>query len=355
MIAVLGAGSMGSVIAEDLIAEGEVTVIDTSKAALDKVRGCNVFLGDVFDFDGFDSVELFITALPADAAYEIVKKLLSLGKNVVDISFTDYDPFVLDNIAKKNKAIFIPHAGFAPGLSNILAGKLYYSEGSRNMEIIVGGLQKRHIPPMDYVPTFNASSVIDEYNRPARYLIDGEVRKAEPLETLESITIDGIGLLDTFYSDGLATILDTFNDASIIEKTVRYHGHLEKMKFLRDMGYFSGSSADNCSPRKVTERIFRSMVRDEKDLSILQVTQLDGTHLQFTCIDSYDEILGISSMRRMTGYSAASISSALLKGKIDETGVYPAEWIGRETAIYDFILKRLMDHGITIELTRPQK
>ncbi len=278
-----------------------------------------------------------------------------MEKNVVDISFTDYDPFVLDNIAKKNKAIFIPHAGFAPGLSNILAGKLYYSEGSRNMEIIVGGLQKRHIPPMDYVPTFNASSVIDEYNRPARYLIDGEVRKAEPLETLESITIDGIGLLDTFYSDGLATILDTFNDASIIEKTVRYHGHLEKMKFLRDMGYFSGSSADNCSPRKVTERIFRSMVRDEKDLSILQVTQLDGTHLQFTCIDSYDEILGISSMRRMTGYSAASISSALLKGKIDETGVYPAEWIGRETAIYDFILKRLMDHGITIELTRPQK
>ncbi len=80
MIAVLGAGSMGSVIAEDLIAEGEVTVIDTSKAALDKVRGCNVFLGDVFDFSRFDSVELFITALPADAAYEIVKKLLSLGK-----------------------------------------------------------------------------------------------------------------------------------------------------------------------------------------------------------------------------------------------------------------------------------
>ena len=355
MIAVLGAGSMGSVIAEDLIAEDEVTVIDTSKTALDKVKGCNVFLGDVFDFDRFDSVELFITALPADAAYEIVKKLLSHGKSVVDISFTDYDPFDLDDISKKNKAIFIPHAGFAPGLSNILAGKLYYSEDSRNMEIIVGGLQKKHIPPMDYIPTFNAGSVIDEYIRPAKYLVEGEVRMAEPLETLETLTIEGIGHLDTFYSDGLATILDTFNGASIIEKTVRYHGHLEKMKFLRDMGYFSGSSADNCSPRKISERIFQSLVKDEKDLSILQVRQLDGARLQFECIDSYDEILGISSMRRMTGYSAASISSAILKGHIEETGVYPAEWIGRETAIYDFVLKRLMDHGITVELKRPQK
>lgn len=348
MIAVIGAGAMGSVIAEELSRANEVAVIDTSRESLSRVNVESKFLGSPLDFPGIGDIDLAVTALPAEQARGIVESLLRMGRNVVDISFTDYDPFELKETAEDGDAVYVPHAGFAPGLSNILAGYLYYSEGSRDIEILVGGLQEEPMPPMGYRPTFNAGSVIDEYTRPARFLRGGKVETAEPLETVEGMEMEGLGKLETFYSDGLATLLDTLTDATVIEKTLRYPGHLEKMRFLRDMGYFSSDPVGNCSPREISDGIFRNLGGDFRDLSILEVKSLDASGTSFSCIDHYDESTGTTSMGRMTGYSAAAVAKAVHAGMAGSPGVFATEWIGRDRKFFSFILDDLATHGIEI-------
>ena len=349
MIVVVGAGGMGSVIARDLSRNNDVTVIDSNPNALSALDGVETFNGPVNEFRGLITADVVVTALPSEVAPEIMRYLLKKGKKVVDISFTDYNPFELDSLARTNKALYVPHAGFAPGLSNILAGWLYYSEQSRDIEILVGGLQEKPLPPMNYFPTFNASSVIDEYTRPARYLKNGKVVTAEPLETIEKEDVSGLGGLETFYSDGLATILDTFRDATVIEKTYRYPGHLDKMKFLRDMGYFNDAKLDGCTAREISNEIFRRLAGDYRDLSILKVRSLDGNRTAYQCVDHYDAKTGTTSMSRMTGYSAAAIAEGVLKGYVPETGVFATEWIGKHEEYFDHVLKYLKTRSITVE------
>lgn len=352
MIVVIGAGGMGSVIARDLSRKNDVTVIDSNPAALEPLEALDrvkTFSDPLNEFRGLVTADLVVTALPSEVAPDIMKYLLKKGKKVVDISFTDYDPFELDSLAKQNKALYVPHAGFAPGLSNILAGWLYYSEGSMDIEIAVGGLQEKPMPPMNYFPTFNASSVIDEYTRPARYLENGKVKTADPLETIGQEDFGDIGGLDTFYSDGLATILETLRDATVIEKTYRYPGHLDKMKFLRDMGYFSDREKDGCSPRQVSNEIFRSLAGDHRDISILKVKSLDGKKTEYQCIDHYDTRTGTTSMARMTGYSAAAIADGILEGLAPDVGVFATEWIGKQKEYLDHVLDYLKGRSVKVE------
>lgn len=349
MIVVIGAGGMGSVIARDLSRKNDVTVIDSNPKALEALEGVKTFSDPVNEYRGFVTADLVVTALPSEVAPEVMKYLLKKGKKVVDISFTDYDPFELDSLAKLNHGLYVPHAGFAPGLSNILAGWLYYSEESRNIEIAVGGLQEKPMPPMNYFPTFNASSVIDEYTRPARYLENGKTKTADPLETMGKEEFANMGELDTFYSDGLATILETFRDATVIEKTYRYPGHLDKMKFLRDMGYFSDQVKDGCSPRQVSNEIFRNLAGNFRDISILKVKSLDGKKTEYQCVDHYDTQSGTTSMARMTGFSAAAIADGVLKGFAPDEGVYATEWIGKQKEYLDHVLNYLKERKVKVE------
>lgn len=352
MILVIGAGGMGSVIAQDLAQNHEVTVIDSSRESLDRLKNVRIHLGTISDFGSTDKVELAVTALPAEAARPVVENLLRKGIDVVDISFTDYDPFELNEIAKEHGAVYVPHAGYAPGLSNILAGWLYYSEGSRDIEIIVGGLQEEAMPPMNYRPTFNPSSVIDEYTRPARYLVKGKLEAAEPLETVETFQMEGVGALESFYSDGLATLLDTMKDATVIEKTLRYPGHLDMMRFLRDMGYFSDEKIDGASPREISNGIFKRLAGSYPDLSILRVFAKDLPEKWFECVDHFDRGGNLTSMGRMTGFSAAAIAQAVHEGYVKQHGVFATEWIGRDRDFFERILGYLSGRGISIR--RPE-
>ncbi len=341
---------MGRVIARDLSATEDVLVADTDPVALAKLEGIRKFKGNYMEMPGLEKADLVVAALPSEVGHDAVKFALGMGRNVVDISFTDYDPFEFDDMAREHGCLYIPHAGFAPGLSNIIAGKLYYGHGSRDMEILVAGLQEKPMPPMGYIPTFNASSVIDEYTRPARYIVNGSIREAMPLETIEPMELEGFGKLESFYSDGLSTILSTFREGSIVEKTLRHPGHMEKMKFLHDMGYFSSEKIGNSSAREISDELFRRTVRDVPDVSILRVTPKDGKGPEYSIIDRFDSRNRVSSMGRMTGFSAAAMAKAVLESKIHGRGTFPAEWIGKDGTSFSFVMEYLKERSIDIRV-----
>ncbi len=346
-IVVLGAGMVGRAIIYDLSKDYDVVVFDKSKNVLEKLDIKRKFTESIFDKkDILDSVDTVVSALPGSISFETIKKLIMKGKNVVDISFMPQDPFDLEQLAKENNVIFIPDAGFAPGLSNIFAGYLYKNvRNIESIEIYVGGLPEKKVPPLDYAITWNVEGLIDEYTRPARYIRDGEVFTMDPLDKIEPFCISNIGAFETFYSDGLRTLLKTLKIKNMFEKTIRYAGHLEKMKLLRDLGYLSQENINECIPRKITENLFEKMKTKVTDISILLVKGIGEINIDLYVYDK-QEMDDITSMGKMTGFTAAIITRML--DMIDYHGVYPPEFIGFEKNLFEHLKEELKRRKINV-------
>ena len=98
-------------------------------------------------------------------------------------------------------------------------------------------LPKRPTPPFNYKAAFSPADVIEEYTRPARLVEEGVVVVREALSEVERVELPGVGGLEAFNSDGLRSLL-ALPIPNMREKTLRYAGHAEQMRLLRDAGFF---------------------------------------------------------------------------------------------------------------------
>ncbi|MDH2904938.1 MAG: saccharopine dehydrogenase C-terminal domain-containing protein [Methanomassiliicoccales archaeon] len=354
MILVLGAGLVGRAIATDLSADCDVVVCDVSSKSLRSLDGVRKYRGNVFDNRALiERSEAVVSALPGSISCGIVRKLLRMGKHVVDTGFMAEDPMSMEGIARRQGCIYVPDAGYAPGLSNVLAGHLYRTMSPVSIEILVAGLPSEDIAPFHHAPTFNVEGLIDEYTRPARIIRNGNIVQIDPLSEIRSISFPGFGRLEAFYTDGLRTLLKTINVRNMYELTLRYPGHLASMRFLRDMGFFSDSAAGGIVPRAVTETLFSSAGSDFRDLCLTKVAAVkDDITVEFTSIDRFDEKTGTKSMARMTGYTAAVIARLLLDGYIEGRGVLPPEYLGFDDRLFSVLFSALRKRGIVFRSRR---
>ena len=58
--------------------------------------------------------------------FDVLKTVINCGKDIVDISFFNEDPFALDELAKEHDVTAVVDCGVAPGMSNIILG--YHNE-----------------------------------------------------------------------------------------------------------------------------------------------------------------------------------------------------------------------------------
>ena len=104
----------------------------------------------------------------------------------------------------------------------------------------MGGLPVERNWPWEYKAGFAPADVIEEYVRPARQVENGEVVVHEALSEPELVHFEGLGSLEAFHTDGLRSLTETLGDIpNIREKTLRYPGHIERMRALREAGFFS--------------------------------------------------------------------------------------------------------------------
>ena len=153
-ILILGAGMIGSAIASDLAPGFDVTVIDIDESRLEKlsqkysvktlrenISKKEILTGRVKLFD------LIICAVPGFMGYKTLKNIIDAGKDVVDISFFEEDPFELDELAKRKNVTAVVDCGVAPGLSNIVLGHHNSKMKIEYFECLVGGLPfERKLP-----------------------------------------------------------------------------------------------------------------------------------------------------------------------------------------------------------------
>ena len=379
-IIVLGAGLVGSAIVKDLVREDEyeVLAVDFNQAALDKLKAESSVTTKQVDLSKkgiitslVENYDLVISAVPGFLGFSTLQAIISAGKNVVDISFFNEDPFLLDDLAKENDVTAVVDCGVAPGLCNIIAGHVTENlEETESYLCYVGGLPEVRRWPYEYMAVFSPADVLEEYTRPARFIENGEEIIYPALSDIELINFPGAGTLEAFNTDGLRTLRHTLSIPSMREKTLRYPGHANLMRIFRESGFFSSDPIEvdgqQVKPISLTSRLLFDqwiLAEGEKELTVMQVVLVgqqgkDLVTYKYDLLDRFHPQTGVTSMARTTGYTCTIVARQLLRGMITHKGICPPEFIGQTEGCFEDLLKEYKKRQIHLRETvtrRPLK
>ncbi len=370
-IAVLGVGRVGKAVALDLAREGEfdVTAVDRSQETLARIpgdAGINTLRADLADADevarALGGQDLAVGAVPGFLGFRTLQAVLEAGYPVVDMAFAPEDPMQLNGLARQQGLVAVVDAGIAPGMSNLILGRLEEElDETTRFECMVGGLPVVRHWPFQYKAPFSPVDVLEEYTRPARLRRNGRTRVVPALSDVEMLDLPEVGALEAFNTDGLRTLLKTCETPNMVEKTLRYPGHAEWMKGLRASGFFRSEAmdvdGDTVVPLKLTGKLLEeawAFDESEEDLTIMRLV-VDGVRdgkeerHSFHLLDRYDAETGTSSMARTTGYTCTAMVRAVAQGLYREPGVSPLELVGGEKKIYDFVMDELKTRGVEFQ------
>ncbi|MCX6280884.1 MAG: saccharopine dehydrogenase NADP-binding domain-containing protein [Bacteroidetes bacterium] len=212
-ILVLGAGMVGGAMALDLSKDErfEVTVVDYNAEALAKVAAAGkvqVLHRDLKDpatvrelAGAFDMV---VNAVPGFMGFQTFKAVIQAGRDIVDISFFIEDPFTADEMAREQNVTAVMDCGVAPGMCNVLIGDAHHLlDTTENVVYYVGGLPELREWPYEYKAVFSPVDVLEEYTRPARFIVGGTTVVKPALSDPELMNFPGVGTLEAFNTDGL--------------------------------------------------------------------------------------------------------------------------------------------------------
>ncbi len=372
-VIVLGCGKIGSVMARDFSESNrgaEVVLADRSveraKEAAAGITGAGWVELDTADrpelvrvLRGFD---LVLGALPGDYGYGALEASVEAGVDMVDVSYTPEIPLGLDGPAKEADVTVIPDCGVAPGLSSILVGRAASKlDKVESAHILVGGIPETPVPPLGYTITWSAEGLIDEYVREVSVVEGGRVVRVPALSGLEEVDFPGVGRLEAFYTDGLRTLIQSLPDVdSMYEKTLRYPGHVEGVRLLRELGFFDEEPLEvegrRVSPRLLTARLLeRSLRRPEVGDLLAMIVEVKGevdgaaSGYRYYVLDRFDKASGVTAMARTTAYTASIVAGMLAGGAIEEKGVLPPERLGMDEGIAEGLLSELGKRGVIVE------
>jgi len=245
-------------------------------------------------------------------------------------------------------------------MDNVILGRYNEIMKLTDFECLVGGLPKTKKWPFCYKAPFSPIDVIEEYTRPARYVENSKEIVREPLTDCEYVEFDKVGTLEAFNSDGLRSIIYTMpHIPNMKEKTLRYPGHVEYVKVLKESGFFDTEKIEvggtMVSPLEFTSKLLFNewkLGETEEEITVLRVT-LKGENAKgeteeviYSMHDEYHKETETSSMARTTGYTATAAANLFLEGLFSEKGVFPPELLGKHKVCFDYFLHYLEERNI---------
>ncbi len=373
-VVVLGGGVVGEAVAWDLsrvapVADVTVADMDAGRlAVLGQRLGVATRQADLRDLAAVERLvedaDITVGTLPSTLALAVIERMARLGRRHVDVSFLADDPRVFDAHARSSGATIVYDCGVAPGLSHLLVGDGVRQLAHTTMaRIDVGGLPIDPRPPFFYKAPFAPADVIEEYTRPARLVRGGQVITLPALSEPATYDVPGVGPLEAFNTDGLRSLVDTVAADAMVERTLRYPGHLAAMRVLADAGFFDTTPVpvrgQNVVPRDLASAVLFPQWQyapGERDLTVLRVdvagVDLNGAARAWAwhMVDRPRPGSPLSSMARTTGCPAAITARWLHEGRVTAPGVHPPERLGLD-GHGDAMLKALAARGIDVSVS----
>jgi saccharopine dehydrogenase-like NADP-dependent oxidoreductase len=339
-ILVLGGGQMGTVVATDLAQRHHVTVADIEE----EPEGRRPFAWtrmnashppDLIDELRSNRPDLIVCALPGNIGYGAVKTVIEQGINCIDISFAPEDTFDLSVLAQNNQCSVVYDCGFAPGLPNLIVGHALRTKamGLRDVRIYVGGMARNSaINPYGYVCTWSLDDLYDEFIRPARFKVGGELHHARPMVAPIEIVQVGPFHFESFISDGLRSLLNLKGIDNIVERTLRWPGHIAQVNnMLGNKSVFVTTIRKHCS--------------EGEDMVVMRV-DIDGIT---TTMQMYPKD-GLTAMARATALTCAATAEVASMTRLPK-GVMSLEDFGMRTGLFDIMMKELSKRNINFYST----
>jgi saccharopine dehydrogenase-like NADP-dependent oxidoreductase len=243
-IAIVGAGKIGSMIAELLVRSGDyaVTVIDRSETALERLETAAAVTKVAADIKQGDTLRKILegkyavlSAAPYHATRLIAEAAKSAGAHYLDLTEDVASTRAVKQLATGARTAFIPQCGLAPGFITIVASDLAsHFDELQDVRMRVGALPKFPSNALNYNLTWSTDGVINEYCEPCEAIVNGQLRETQALEELEEFSLDGV-LYEAFNtSGGLGTLCETLAGKvrNLNYRTIRYPGHAAIMKAL---------------------------------------------------------------------------------------------------------------------------
>lgn len=367
---VLGCGLVGATIARDM-AEDErfdVRVADVNKEALGKLAQrvkVETLATDLSDpaklREAIKDAGIVLGAMPSRFGLQTLRTVIEAGKNYSDISFMPEDALQLDALAKERGVTAVVDCGVSPGLSNLMIGYgRSLMDRADRAEIYVGGLPKARHWPFQYKAPFAPSDVIEEYTRPARLREHGALVVRPALSEPELMDFPLVGTLEAFNTDGLRSLLDTVDIPTMKEKTLRYPGHIELMRAMRETGLFDTQEIEvrgvRVRPLDVTSKLMFpkwTYEAGEEEFTVLRVIVegVKGGAAARRVFDLYDETdreTGTSSMARTTAFPCTIVARMIVDGTIGTQGVLPPERFAAQPGVFERMEAELRRRSVEI-------
>jgi lysine 6-dehydrogenase len=372
---VLGAGMMGSSAAYDMARCArveEVTLADADKKLAEaaakrvsklsgkKVRAVGVNASDRRQVIGLmkkndgalSAVPYFFNEKLAEWAIEAKCHFADLGGNNTVVR----KELALDKKAAKRGVRIAPDCGLSPGMASILGGELVRRIGGKAdaLKLYVGGLPQNPKKPFDYQLVFSVEGLINEYAEQARVLRKGKMVDIEPLSEIEEFRIPGFPVLEAFHtSGGTSTMPETFAGkvGECFEKTIRYQGHVAKIRALYEFGLFDKKPRKigklEISPRTLmADLMVEKLKGDQPDVTIMRLEAHLGSMVHaFTMVDRFDSKTKLTSMMRTTAWPASIVLQMLVSGEVEKLGAVLQE---RDVPAEQFLIE-MGARGIEIE------
>lgn len=180
----------------------------------------------------------------------------------------------------------------------------------------------------------------------------------------EYLEFENVGTLEAFNTDGLRSLLFTMKIPNMIEKTLRYPGHIDYMKMLRETDFFNENEiivkGKKIRPIDLTAKLLFKhwkLEQDEPEFTVMKIiiSGLEkGKKVKYfyDLFDRYDPKSKTSSMARTTGYSATSAVELVLSGNFNKIGINPPEFIGAEKDCLRKMLQYQEARGVTYKISR---
>ena len=372
---VLGAGAQGSACAFELLQRPEVDRVVLADLDVNEPRPfLKHFLGgalELLTLDATDevavrraleSVDGVASALPYYFNLDMTRLAIESKANFCDLGgnteIVDQQRKMTVEAQERDVSV-VPDCGLAPGMVNILAqGGIDALDETESVKIYVGGLPQVPEPPLNYQLVYSLEGVLDYYTTPVLVLEGGEVIDKEPLTGVETVTFEALGELEAFLTaGGISRMPYRYRGLipSMSYKTLRYPGHCELMKSMRNLGLMDLDPVEiggaSVVPRDLLIKVLDMKLRKPsgEDLVVMRVVidgAIDGASrtVTYEMVDYYDQDQEITAMMRTTGYSLGATAYMQAAGLIPKGVHTPSECVPAEMYI-----QQLANRGIVIE------
>ena len=343
-IVVVGAGKIGSTIADMLAAAGDyqVTVADRSAAQFAAAELPASVARAEIDIAAPGALESLLagkfavlSAAPFHLTTRIAEAAAAAGVHYLDLTEDVASTRRVKELARSAATAFIPQCGLAPGFISIVANDLASRFDSlESVRMRVGALPQYPSNALNYNLTWSTDGVINEYCEPCEAIVEGELVEVPPLEEREEFSLDGVTYEAFNTSGGLGTLCDTLAGKvrTLNYRTIRYPGHCAIMKaLLQDLRL--GERRDVL--KDIFENALPSTLQDVVVIFVTASGRMNGRLTQQTYANKvYSAVAGgvmRSAIQITTASGICAVLDMLADGSLPATGFVRQEDIALDT------------------------